>query len=189
MNIIFGLANSLLSFYGFLLFVYVIMFYLIMFRVVDPYNQIVSKLNNFLIKIFEPILEQIRKIIPTYSGIDFSIIILFLMIYFLQNILVNLYFGSANLNPIVNLIAAIFSVFNFFLLIYMILYHLSIYKIVNLSNNLIYRILLFFDKIFEPILKPIRKIIHTWRKFDFAILSLYITIEIAGYGIYQYLLV
>lgn len=51
----------------------------------DPYNPIVQ----FLCKITEPVLYPIRKAIPISGlGIDFSPIIVFLIIIFLQNFLV-----------------------------------------------------------------------------------------------------
>lgn len=51
----------------------------------DPYNPIVQ----FLYKITEPVLYPIRKAIPISGlGIDFSPIIVFLIIIFLQNFLV-----------------------------------------------------------------------------------------------------
>lgn len=52
----------------------------------DPYNPII----RFLYQITEPVLSPIRRIIPTYTtGIDFSPIIVFLLIIFLQNFLVS----------------------------------------------------------------------------------------------------
>ncbi|OGV95948.1 MAG: hypothetical protein A3I04_00115 [Nitrospinae bacterium RIFCSPLOWO2_02_FULL_39_110] len=52
----------------------------------DPYNPIIQ----FLYQVTEPVLSPIRRIIPTYTtGIDFSPIIVFLLIIFLQNFLVS----------------------------------------------------------------------------------------------------
>ncbi|MEK6546283.1 MAG: YggT family protein, partial [Nitrospinota bacterium] len=51
-----------------------------------PYNPIIQ----FLYQVTEPVLSPIRRIIPTYTtGIDFSPIIVFLLIIFLQNFLVS----------------------------------------------------------------------------------------------------
>jgi YggT family protein len=47
----------------------------------DPYNPIVRFIHNLT----EPVLYQVRRRIPvTFGGIDFSPIIVILMIYFLQ---------------------------------------------------------------------------------------------------------
>ena len=52
----------------------------------DPYNPIVQ----FLFSITEPVMARVRQLIPMRSmGIDFSPIILILVIIFLQEFLVN----------------------------------------------------------------------------------------------------
>ena len=52
----------------------------------DPYNPIVQFLNN----ITEPVLYRVRQLIPISSiGIDFSPLIVILIIIFLQSFLVN----------------------------------------------------------------------------------------------------
>ena len=57
----------------------------------DPYNPIVM----FLRKATEPVLSEIRKRLPvSFGGIDFSPILLILVIIFLQNFLVNTLFTA-----------------------------------------------------------------------------------------------
>lgn len=52
----------------------------------DPYNPIVQFLN----RVTEPVLYPIRRLIPVYTlGIDFSPIIVFLIIMFLQSFLIS----------------------------------------------------------------------------------------------------
>ena len=51
----------------------------------DPYNPIVRFIHN----VTEPVLYQVRRRLPvTFSGIDFSPIVIFLVIIFLQTFLV-----------------------------------------------------------------------------------------------------
>ena len=58
----------------------------------DPYNPIVRIIN----KVTEPVLYQIRRRIPlNFGGIDFSPIIVILVIYFIQIFLVQTLFGLA----------------------------------------------------------------------------------------------
>ena len=58
----------------------------------DPYNPIVRFIHN----ITEPVLYQIRKRIPVnFGGIDFSPIIVFLAIIFLQRFVVHSLYGLA----------------------------------------------------------------------------------------------
>ncbi len=58
----------------------------------DPYNPIV----RFIHKVTEPVLYQIRRRIPVnFGGIDFSPIIVFLAIIFLQRFVVQSLYGLA----------------------------------------------------------------------------------------------
>lgn len=51
----------------------------------DPYNPIVRIINQ----LSEPMLFPIRRRVPYFSGIDFSPVIVLLIIYFLNEFLVN----------------------------------------------------------------------------------------------------
>lgn len=82
-----NLLGSLLSIYSFLVFVYIILYYLLMFKVINPYNKFVIIINRSLIQLIEPVLEKIRKFIPNFGGIDISIIILFVLIQFARDVL------------------------------------------------------------------------------------------------------
>ncbi|MFT4718727.1 MAG: YggT family protein [Rickettsiales bacterium] len=90
-NAFISLVSSALGIYQFFLICYVVMHYLFLFKVINPYNQFVNQVHGFLIKIFEPVLKKIRKYIPTINGIDLSIIALFLLIGFTQQILSSFY--------------------------------------------------------------------------------------------------
>ena len=58
----------------------------------DPYNPIV----RFIHQVTEPVLYQIRRRIPvSFGGIDFSPILVFLAIIFLQRFVVNSLYGLA----------------------------------------------------------------------------------------------
>lgn len=54
----------------------------------DPYSQF-YEVYRFIFNITEPLLAPIRRILPPTGGIDFSPIILFLLISFLQRMLVS----------------------------------------------------------------------------------------------------
>ena len=70
-----------------LLFMWVVIFRAILSWVnPDPYNPIVRFIHN----ITEPVLSQIRKRLPVnFGGIDFSPIVVFLVIIFLRTFVVN----------------------------------------------------------------------------------------------------
>ena len=58
------------------------------FNVVNPRNQIVSTIGNFLFRITEPALRPIRRFLPDLGGIDISPIILLLLIFFIRQFLI-----------------------------------------------------------------------------------------------------
>ena len=54
-----------------------------------PYNDIVRQIIQAVYSLTDPVLNQIRKRLPvTYGGIDFSPIVVFLLIIFLEMFLV-----------------------------------------------------------------------------------------------------
>ncbi|ADU64902.1 protein of unknown function YGGT [Desulfurispirillum indicum S5] len=49
----------------------------------DPYNPVVQ----FIYRITEPVLEPFRRIIPPLGGVDLSPIVVFILIRFLENLI------------------------------------------------------------------------------------------------------
>ncbi len=86
------LAVSILSIYSFLLFIYIVIYYLLLFNIINSYSPVVIKINQILVKLIEPVLRKIRKYIPNIAGIDISIIVLFLAIQFAKSILINYFY-------------------------------------------------------------------------------------------------
>lgn len=58
------------------------------FNVVNPRNQFVGTIGNFLYRITEPALRPIRRVMPDLGGIDISPIILLLIIFFVRQLLI-----------------------------------------------------------------------------------------------------
>lgn len=90
-NAFLNLILSAIGIYQFFLICYIIMHYLFLFKVINPYNQFVNQIYGFFIRIFEPILNKIRRFIPNINGVDISVIALFLFIGFVQQILRSFY--------------------------------------------------------------------------------------------------
>ena len=67
------------------IFVGVILSWLIAFNVVNGYNQVVSTIWKITNAITEPLLAPIRRILPPLGGMDFSPLVLILLIYFIKN--------------------------------------------------------------------------------------------------------
>lgn len=58
----------------------------------DPYNPIV----NFLVRVTDPVLDRVRRILPDLGGLDLSPMIVLLAIFFMQKFLVATLFELAN---------------------------------------------------------------------------------------------
>lgn len=54
------------------------------FNVVNPRNQFVGMIGDFLFRVTEPALRPIRNLLPDLGGIDVSPIILLLIIFFVR---------------------------------------------------------------------------------------------------------
>jgi YggT family protein len=69
-------------------FVWFVLSLLIQFGVVNRYHPIVSKVNNILDRLLNPIFNRVRGIIPTIGGIDLSPIVVIVGLQFLQRLIV-----------------------------------------------------------------------------------------------------
>ena len=67
----------------------IIMSWLISFNVINTRNQFVSNVWRILNQVTEPILRPIRRVIPPVGGLDLSPIIVFVIIFFLQQFIVS----------------------------------------------------------------------------------------------------
>jgi YggT family protein len=88
-----GLMIELLGFISYLitLYIYVIiasalLSVLMAFNVINPYNQFVRSLYNGLLAVTEPALRPIRRLLPDTGGIDFSPLVLILVLIFIQSV-------------------------------------------------------------------------------------------------------
>lgn len=81
-----------LQIYTWIVIATVIFSWLYAFGVVNPRNQFVSAVGQFLYNVTEPVLRPIRRLIarilPNLGPIDISPIVLFLLIYFLRVIII-----------------------------------------------------------------------------------------------------
>ena len=68
-----------------------ILSWLVAFNIINTTNQFVYTIIDFLYRITEPALCPIRKVIPSFGGIDVSPIVLILGLIFLQMVLGNLH--------------------------------------------------------------------------------------------------
>ena len=83
-GIIIYLLHPALNILWFIVLISVIMSWLISFNVVNAHNQFVGMIWRVTSAITEPLLSPIRRVLPPLGGIDFSPIVLLLLIGFVQ---------------------------------------------------------------------------------------------------------
>jgi len=74
----------LLNFYMYIVIAAVILSWLIAFNVINTRNQFVAMIADFLYRLTEPVFRPIRSMMPNLGGIDFSPLIVLLIIYVIE---------------------------------------------------------------------------------------------------------
>ncbi|SDD35815.1 YggT family protein [Kordiimonas lacus] len=82
-----------LDIFKWMLIISIILGWLIHFGVVNAYQPFVQTVGRFLHAVTEPALKPIRRFIPTMGGMDISPIVLFLLIMFLQRLIINILYN------------------------------------------------------------------------------------------------
>ena len=77
-----------LNLYWWAIIISVVLSWLVAFNVINTHNRFVHMVGSALHAITEPALRRIRRFLPVMSGIDFSPIVLLLIVYFFQQFLV-----------------------------------------------------------------------------------------------------
>ena len=89
MNALFILIDQIISIYLYTLIAYVIITLLVQFEIVNRDNRIIDLILRGLIALHEPLLIKIRKYIPYIGGMDFSPVIVILLLSFIRNLLID----------------------------------------------------------------------------------------------------
>ncbi|MDR3475582.1 MAG: YggT family protein [Devosia sp.] len=76
-----------LQLYWYVVLAMIIMSWLIAFSVVNTRNEFVNQVWRVLNSLTEPVLRPIRRRMPNFSGLDLSPLILFIIIYFIQQVI------------------------------------------------------------------------------------------------------
>jgi YggT family protein len=87
MRAILDLIMLVLQLYVYLLIAAAVLSWLVAFNVVNPRNQFVAMVGDFLYRITEPALRPIRQALPNLGGIDISPVILILIIFLIERVI------------------------------------------------------------------------------------------------------
>jgi len=93
MNPVSSILLDIIQFYIYLVIASAIMSWLVSFNVINTRNHLVDVIGTFLYRITEPPLRPIRRIVPTFGGLDISPIILIFILIFIQRSIVYLTFA------------------------------------------------------------------------------------------------
>jgi len=88
MRAILEIILLILDLYWWIVLAMIIMSWLISFNVINTRNQFVAAVWRILNQLTDPVLNPIRRVMPNFSGLDISPIILFLIIFFIQRVIV-----------------------------------------------------------------------------------------------------
>jgi len=77
-----------LQLYWWVVIAMIIMSWLIAFNVVNTRNEFVNQVWRVLNALTEPVLRPIRRVLPNFSGLDLSPLVLFLIIIFIQQVII-----------------------------------------------------------------------------------------------------
>ena len=89
MNALFILIDQIISIYLYTLIAYVLTTLLVQFEIVNRDNRIIDLILRGLIALHEPLLIKIRKYIPFIGRMDFSPVIVILLLSFIRNLLID----------------------------------------------------------------------------------------------------
>jgi YggT family protein len=87
------LIDQIVNLYIWTMVAYIIITWLIAFKIVNPWQPFVRMALTFLGRIHEPLMSLVRRVLPDLGGIDVSPIILLLAVQFLRNLVIGFLAG------------------------------------------------------------------------------------------------
>lgn len=88
LNMTLGIVDYLLYLLGIIIVVQFVMSLLIAFNVINTYNEFVRAIWQALEKLTEPLYRPIRRILPDFGSIDFSPMVVIILITILRNFVI-----------------------------------------------------------------------------------------------------
>lgn len=82
-----NLVDTVLMLFMYIVLIHVVMSWLTASGVVNNYNRFVVLVSDFSYRLTEPVLRPIRRVLPNFNGIDFSPVVLLLLVIFCRNLI------------------------------------------------------------------------------------------------------
>jgi len=94
MKSIFILLDSVISIYLWVIIINALLSWLVAFNILNTQNRFVFSVLDTTYKLTDPILNKIRRFVPSFGSIDISPIILILALMFLRNLVLEIFAPS-----------------------------------------------------------------------------------------------
>ena len=94
MKSIFILLDSVITIYLWIIIINALLSWLVAFNILNTQNRFVFSVLDSTYKLTDPILNKIRRFIPTFGSIDVSPLILILGLMFLRNLVFEIFAPS-----------------------------------------------------------------------------------------------
>ena len=91
MKSIFILLDSVITIYLWIIIINEVLSWLVAFNILNTQNRFVFALLDATYKMTDPVLNKIRRFIPTFGSIDVSPVVLILLLMFLRNIIFEIF--------------------------------------------------------------------------------------------------
>ena len=91
MSAFIDLLDRVIYLYVWVLIINAVLSWLIAFNVLNTQNRFVYSILEFTYKLTDPLLNYIRRFLPNLGSIDISPVILILLIYFVRDLITNIF--------------------------------------------------------------------------------------------------
>lgn len=168
MLILVQLITAVIGLYSLCLIAWLILSMLISFNVVNRQQRAVMLSMYYLNRLCGPPLRHIRRYLPNTGQIDIAPIVLLLLLGFAQDVLVCLVLGQNPLLAVVRLLASLIQFYIYALIIQMVISLLISFGIINRFQPVVSAINYTLERLTEPALAPIRRILPPIGMIDFS---------------------
>ena len=171
-----GIAGEVVRLYILVVFVSVILSWLLAFGVVNRRNRGVYQLASFLNGMVEPALRPIRRVMPRFGGLDISPVVLILILVFLLDVVIR---GQS----VWVFIAGAVDAYVFIVIVSAILSWLIAFDVLDRRNHVVYLIADGFNRMTEPALRPIRRVLPDLGNVDISPIVLILFLQYVVIGV------
>jgi len=91
MKSIFILLDSMVTIYLWIIIINAVLSWLVAFNILNTQNRFVFSVLDVTYKMTDPVLNKIRRFLPTFGSIDVSPVVLILILMFLRNLIFEIF--------------------------------------------------------------------------------------------------